>query len=266
MQSLAGYWSNFLDDCHRPPYIHPKDQDDKSLNDYLGRNQNLRDPLSFNEFVKSPRFGPKDKHFHFSLLPVPYAGNLEKADVFILLLNPSLAPSDYYGEYEHPAFRRALQQSLKQDFQDVEYPFLYLNPLFCWHHAYRWWEAKLRGIVQAVAKEHHGGRYLDALKDVSRRVAAIDLVPYHSADSSTGSRMIKLPSAEAARDWVHRCPAVRANDGKAVIVVARQCHEWGLKEIKDHIVCYDSSEARAAHLTSDSRGGEAILKHLRSNS
>ncbi|HZV90194.1 MAG TPA: hypothetical protein VFF95_21770 [Candidatus Binatus sp.] len=266
MQSLAGYWSDFLDNCRQPPYIHPKDVDDEWLKDYLEGNQNLRDPLSFNAFLESPRFDPKDELFHFSLLPVPYAGDLEKADVFILLLNPSLAPSDYYGEYEHQAFRRALQQSLEQDFRDVEYPFLYLNPLFCWHHAYRWWEAKLRDIVQAVAEEQHRGSYLAALKAVSRRVVAIDLVPYHSAHFSGGSRMINLPSAEAARDWVHRCPAVRAKEGEAVIVVARQCRVWGLEEIEDRIVCYNKSEARAAHLTSNSRGGEAILKHLRSKS
>jgi hypothetical protein len=266
MQSLAEYWSGFLDNCRQPPYIHPKDKDDRSLDAYLKSNRDLRDPLNFNSFVESSRFDPKDERFHFSLLPVPFAGDLEKADVFILLLNPSLAPSDYYGEYEHQAFRSALQQSLKQDFQGVEYPFLYLNPLFCWHHAYRWWEAKLRDIVQAVAKEQHRGRYLDALKAVSRRVVAIDLIPYHSAHFSGGAQMIKLPSAGTAREWVRRCPAVRAKEGKAVIVVARRCNVWGLEEIKDHIVCYNGSEARAAHLTSNSRGGEAILKHLLSRS
>jgi|HubBroStandDraft_1064217.scaffolds.fasta_scaffold156540_2 hypothetical protein len=266
MQSLAGFWSDFSDNCHQPPYIHPKDKDDRSLDAYLKGNRDLRDPLNFNSFVESSRFDPKDEHFHFSLLPVPYTGNLEKADVFILLLNPSLAPSDYYGEYEHPTFEKALQQSLKQDFHGVEYPFLYLNPLFCWHHGYRWWEAKLRDVVQTVAKEQHKGRYLDALKAVSRRVAAVDLVPYHSAHFRGGAGMINLPSTKAARDWVHGCLAVRAKEGKAVIVVARQCREWGLDEIKDHIVCYNSSEARAAHLTSKSRGGEAILKHLRSKS
>jgi len=266
MQSLAGYWKNFFNNCRRPPYIHPKDEDNKSLNDYLKRKQNLRDPLSFNAFVKSQRFDPKDEDFHFSLLPVPYAGNLEKADVFILLLNPSVAPSDYYGEYKNRAFRRALQQNLEQDFQGVEYPFVYLNPQFCWHHGYRWWEAKLRDIVQAVAREQHRGRYHDALKAVSRRVVAIDLVPYHSAHFSGGSRMTNLPSAETARDWVHRCLSVRAKEDKAVIVVARQYRVWGLEEIRDHIVCYNSSEARAAHLTSNSRGGKAILKRLRSKS
>jgi hypothetical protein len=264
MQSLAGYWSEFFDNCRRPPYIHSEDGDDKSLDDYLKRKPHLRDPLSFNAFVNSQRFDPKDEDFHFSLLPVPYVGNLAKADIFILLLNPGFAPSDYYGESENRSFKRALQQNLEQDFHGMEYPFLYLDPRFCWHGGYRWWEAKLRDVVQTVAKEQYRGRYVDALKAVSRRVAAIDLVPYHSAHFRTRPEMTDLPSAAAAREWVHNSLVSRAKRGKVVLVVTRKTKVWDIKPIRDLIICYSASEAIAAHLTSNSRGGKTILKRLRS--
>ncbi len=261
MQSLFRFWSDFFDDCH-PPYIHRKDCE--PLCGYLRGKPHLPDPLSFDKFIKSQRFDPKDEDFHFSLLPVPYVGNLAKADVFILLLNPGFAPGDYYAEYENRAFKRALRRNLEQDFQGTEYPFLYLNPRFCWNGGYRWWEAKLRDIVQTVAKEQHGGCYLDALKAVSRRVVAIELVPYHSARFRSRPEITNLPSAQAAKKWVRDSLVSRAKQRKVVIVVTRKTEVWGIRQFRDSIVCYNGSEARAAHLTSNSRGGKAILKRLRS--
>ena len=257
MKNLSSHWSDFFAYCHRPPYIHRKDRE--RFDGY----PHLRDQLNFDGFIKSKRFDPKDEHFHFSLLPVPYAGNLEKSDIFILLLNPGFAPSDYHGEYQHRDFKKALQQNLEQDFRGVEYPFLYLNPRFCWHGAYRWWEAKLRSIVQEVANEQYEGRYLNALKSVSRRVSAIELVPYHSAHFRGGAKWTNLPSAQAAKTWVHNSLAPRAKNGEIVIVVTRKIDVWGIKPLSKRIVCYDGLEARAAHLTSNSRGGAAILERMR---
>jgi hypothetical protein len=57
---------------------------------------------------------PKDSRLHLGLLPQPFLGDLRRASIYILGLNPGLGPSDYYAEYEVPQFKRALLLNLKQ--------------------------------------------------------------------------------------------------------------------------------------------------------
>src|SRR6266516_3248053 len=96
-----------------PPFIHP---DDRPI---LERNrQTFSDTkLDFDNFVKSERFGAFEDHrFHLSLLPVPYIGNLIKADIFILLLNPGFDFIDYFAEWRMAEFKSSLEKNLRQDF------------------------------------------------------------------------------------------------------------------------------------------------------
>jgi len=51
-------------------------------------------PVSLDRFIASSRFNPDDRDFHFSLLPSPYVGNLSRADILLLLLNPGFKPAD----------------------------------------------------------------------------------------------------------------------------------------------------------------------------
>ena len=55
---------------------------------------------------------PGDNRLHLGLVPQPFIGDLRRASIFVLLLNPGLSPSDYYGEYQVPSFRRALLANL----------------------------------------------------------------------------------------------------------------------------------------------------------
>lgn len=52
---------------------------------------------SHREFIRHPAFGD-DSSLHLGLLPVPYQGNLSKADVFVIMLNPGLGLSDCQTE------------------------------------------------------------------------------------------------------------------------------------------------------------------------
>jgi hypothetical protein len=44
-----------------------------------------------------------------------------------LSLSPGVDPSDYYGEYEIPAYRDALLVTLKRQFRDGGLPFMFLD-------------------------------------------------------------------------------------------------------------------------------------------
>ena len=52
---------------------------------------------------------------HLGLLPMPFAGRLDRADIFILLLNPGFRPSDYFAEFRDEAFRKAWSDNIRQE-------------------------------------------------------------------------------------------------------------------------------------------------------
>jgi hypothetical protein len=76
-----------------------------------------------------------------------------------------------------PTFPRRLIRNLRQELDGMEFPFVFLDPEFGWHPGFRWLEEELRDVATIIAKRKYNGRYLDALRELSRRVAAIELVP-----------------------------------------------------------------------------------------
>ncbi len=264
-RGLVAFWSDF--DCRhrRRLYIHNEDRAYLDEKRYWERKQHRLALESHNlaSFLQSRRFrDPDDADFHFSLLPVPFIGDLRHADIFILLLNPGVDPADYYAEYKQPTFRRALVRNLKQELRGAQYPFFCLDPQFCWSSGYAWWEGKLKKVVQALAKKKCRGQYRTALRAVSRRIAAIELVPYHSDHFDGGATEKNLPSARWAQQWVEKFLAPRARRGEILIVVTRSIKDWRLSEVAGRIVCYERGETRGASLTPRSRGGKAILRRL----
>ncbi len=240
-----------------PPFIHP---DDRPI---LERNrQTFSDTkLDFDNFVKSERFGAFEDHrFHLSLLPVPYIGNLIKADIFILLLNPGFDFIDYFAEWRMAEFKSSLEKNLRQDFGSANFPFLYLNPEFCWHGGFTWWEQKFRDVATKIAEEKFRGRYLDAIRDLAHRVAAIELIPYHSISFRQHSLISLLQSSRRAQEFARNTLVPRAHEGSTTIIVTRQHKEWGIESRTGrNIVIYTGGLTRGASLGRKTLGGKAIL-------
>lgn len=102
---IVEFWNRLP--LRTPPFIH---LDDRQILE--GKREDLSAKLDFDTFVKSQRFGAFEDHrFHFSLVPVPYVGNLKKADIFILLLNPGFDFTDYFGEWRMMEFKSSLGHS-----------------------------------------------------------------------------------------------------------------------------------------------------------
>ena len=60
---------------------------------------------SWQEASQAPDFSePGDRKLHLGLLPQPFFGDVQNASIYVLLLNPGIGPSDYYGEYEVPEY------------------------------------------------------------------------------------------------------------------------------------------------------------------
>lgn len=244
-----------------PPFVHPADLE-------ILRTQARwieDDAVDFESYISGPRFAAcKDDRFHLSLLPLPYAGDLERADFIILLLNPGFSYTDYWGETNVPEFRKQLLSNLNQQFDRQEYGFPYLDPQFCWHSGFVWWEKKLRELVQEIARRKFNGNYRDALKEFSHRIASLELVPYHSSSFKEHGVIDRLPSVAKIRTFVHDklVPAARA--GKKTLIITRQAKAWKLRTGEENIVVYEGGHTRGASLSLRSEGGKTILRHYSS--
>lgn len=234
-----------------PPYLFPGDESEIFQEDTILH-------CSFVEFARSNGFGStSDSRLHIGLLPLPYVGNLAKASIFILLLNPGLSPGDYFAEQDQDGkYREALIRNLGQENMNDQYPFLFLDPQFAWHPGFDYWNKKFHRLVEAL-KEQRKVSYQEALSILAQQIACLELIPYHSESFGKLELLKKLKSTAAMKDYVNRVLVPRARRGNATIIVTRKVKYWGLGK-HNNVVEYTSGEARAAHLTLNTRGGRAI--------
>jgi hypothetical protein len=242
-----------------PPFAHP---DDLPILQQKGGRLIDVETTNFDTFVAGSRFGAFDDHrLHLSLLPVPYGGDLSHAEIVILLLNPGFSYTDYWAETKMPTFRQRREDNLRQSFKGVEFPFLELDPQFCWHSGFVWWEKKLRDVIALIANRRFKGCYLDALRNLSTKLASVELVPYHSSSFRAHALIHKLPSAIMMRAFVRESLIPAAKAGQRTLIVTRQARAWGFARITKNIIVYRGGATRGASLSPNSQGGKAILWH-----
>ena len=215
-------------------------------------------PTSFDKFIEDPGFD--EPRLHLRLLPQPYSGNLRTAEIVVLLLNPGLTHSDYWGETRMATFRKRLKGNLWQSFEGVQFPFMWLDPEFCWHGGFIWWERKLREVINTIAREKFDGRYLDAMRDLSSKLVCLELVPYHSFSFGAHKLIYELPSVKIMREFVSEQLVPEAKNGELTMIATRQQKAWGLPDGEKHIVIYKGGHTRGASLSPNSEGGKAILR------
>jgi hypothetical protein len=216
---------------------------------------------SWESVINQPDFGSRNARLHLSLLPQPFFGALSQARVFVLTLNPGLHPNDYFAEFCVPEYRKAAVDTLKQR-MNGHYPFLWFDPRFSWHSGFAYWHGRFAGLIDSFAHDLALSR-VEALSYFAKSVAIVELLPYHSDSFGLPGRIMKrLRSVRLAQSFAAEILAPRAHEGEVLLVAARQGRAWGLSE-HEHIVIYNGAENRAAHLTPKSRGGQAILTHLK---
>lgn len=262
-KKLTQFWSK-LPIQEGALYVHPDDHEWFHKNRWDIQSQSVS---SFDNFVRSNRFGADDKQLHLSLLPVPFAGNLEDAKIFILLMNPGLSPSDYYAE-ENPNFRAACIRNLRQSNGNDEFPFFSLNPEFAWSGGFIWWEARLRPILVRLMETSQFSTYYEALAFLAKKIAVIELAPYHSVGGSalngSGKPWKNLPSVNQARSFVQRLCASRE---RPLILALRSHEHWELDTHPAACACGNWPVLRRPTLNPDLVGqngdtGRAILQKL----
>ena len=210
-------------------------------------------------YTNSAEFAsPADTRFHLGLIPVPFIGNLARASVFVLLLNPGFGPHDYYADLKVRAFRTARIANLRQR---SRVPFVEFDPEFSWHGGFRYWHSKLSNVISHFSK-NVGISFGEARKFVQSQLAAIQLVPYHSATFALSAGvMTEMASVNLAKRYVHEVLLPKAKLRECLIIVARSGRLWDLRD-SPTVIVYNGAEARSAHLSIGSRGGTAMSKFL----
>ncbi len=241
MNKLVQFWNKAP--LKTMPFVHP--------DDFSSIRDSVSPVSSYEDYVAALKNGSLDPtNFHLSLLPQPYMGDLDGADILVVLLNPGLHASDYTLEARHPEFRRRMIAVIRQE--DRRHPFL--DPDLAWTSGFSWWHRKLWEIARLVADQKFRGDYGRALDLLARRIAAVELVPYHST-SFRGST--NYPSARAAREFISDAVAL----GRQTVIVTRRARDWGAAA-SDKVILYAGGAARGASLSPRSRGGQAILTAL----
>lgn len=234
---LLTFWNEAK--LERAPYAHPRD--------VIPAKHIQSGISSYAEFLAAFEGGLLSRTaFHLSLLPQPYHGDLDNAEILLLLINPGLSACDYHAEDHYPAFREDLIASIRQERRSH----VFLDPKWAWTSGFVWWEGKLRDVARVIASERFNGHYGRALADLARRVASIELVPYHSFNFGNSK---KLASADTARRFV------ASVDPSRTVIVTRSVADWGLPDAP-HIIKYPSTHARSASLGRKTIGGRAILE------
>jgi hypothetical protein len=236
-----------------PPYIFPKDN-------AILSNKTMKTFLSLDDYVTSPEFGMQsDRSLHLGLLPIPYIGCLEKASIFILMLNPGFSPTNYFSEQNSQEYKKAHMHTLRQENTKDDYPFIFLDPKFSWHPGFEYWQKKLQTIIEAYAKQAQI-TYQQALKFISQKLACLELFPYPSKTFGATAILDILPSTTLMLKYTQEIIKPKARNDEVVVIVARGAKYWNL--IGHNIFPYGTAEARAAHLSLESRGGQIIARHL----
>lgn len=252
-RDLISAWQGL--NLSKPPFIMPGDE--VLLQDnYCHRYKNLRDYVNDSEFQMLPSF-----KVHTGLIPIPYAGNILNAEIYILALNPGFAPYDYYAESNDAEFLNRRKNQLRQENLDKDYPWMDLNPKFCWHGGWEYWTSRFGDIITKLAKQKRYS-HKDALKELSNKIACLEYFPYHSKSFDIPPKIIRdMASTKLMKAFVDNFVVPKAKKDRATVIVTRHAKGWGLDKSKN-IVIYDQADSRAAYLNSKSPGGKAIARKL----
>ena len=120
---------------------------------------------------------PEKLGLRLEVLPVPYVGNPETAEVILLCLNPGFIQQDV-DDYENDS------EFKQENFNVLSFqgkpPFFYFNPKFRYTGGYKWWSKILRELIQQFGEE-----------TVSEKFMCLQYIAYHSVTFVKPPKMLE---------------------------------------------------------------------------
>ncbi|MXX93570.1 MAG: hypothetical protein F4Y63_09025 [Chloroflexi bacterium] len=201
----------------------------------------------------------KDRNqLHLNRIPVPYVGDLSKASIFILTLNPGHELADYYFEFEDDPYGQALVNNLKQENLDIKFPFFYLNPRFSTTGGYSYWFPEFKEVITRLMVKHKV-TFDEAHSKLAQEIAVIEQVPYASVNSKPlESLSDELCSRRLAMQYVknHVRPKVLSSNAIAIVQRGKRWDE--VLDQREGVI--RNNNPRNRHLSAEAK--EAIVEML----
>jgi hypothetical protein len=203
-----------------------------------------------------------DTDYHPNLTPIPYVGDLTKAKVFLLMLNPGYKQfyeiyeqaacefekfpcrfdgsyggygepddvyGDYYGRYGEKIIENLGHRS-RQRFWPIEGEASSTD-------FGKYWVRMLTPVFQKIG----------SWDSIAEKFAMLNLIPYRSAHFKETKKVFECASCKLIRNFVHEDLLKREN---TLVIVARRPKVWGVEVIgyaaKTHV--FHGVECRRIHL------------------
>lgn len=158
---------------------------------------------------------PQDLGLQLEILPLPFIGDLDKASVVLLCLNPG-----YHRELDRRAYEDSycFNESIKALTFSSEVPFICLDPELEYTGGYKWWTRLLGQLIQKFG-----------IKVLSEKLVCLQYLGYHSK-TFRGLPTV-LPSQMFTFSLVRR-----AIKEQKTIVMMRSEHLWqrAVPELRDY--------------------------------
>ena len=203
--------------------------------------------------------------FELSILPSPYNGDLARAKVFILLLNPGLSLADYHIAPDKEFVEESLS-IINQEGFDSKFPFSCLNPNFYYWSGFQYWHSRLKPLILEIKTQKGLSTYKEALSFVAKNIATVQFVAYHS--SQFGSEHEKISKQLSSNQKILQDSVKelieRARRKEIILLVGRAFQKWKkLAEVPESAKYQDSifiNKHRSFHLNDEQL--KAIIKFL----
>lgn len=148
----------------------------------------------------------KPEHqIRLEVLPVPFLGSLESANVVLLNLNPGIVEQDFEIFRNDKGY---VEQNRRTLTFRSDPSFFYLGERFSYTEGYKWWSKRLRKLIEVCGHE-----------TVAAKTMCIQYFPYHSKEYKATTAL--APSQHYGFSLVRR-----AIERGKTIVVMRSFHLW----------------------------------------
>jgi hypothetical protein len=199
-------------------------------------------------FQKDHSRRKKNLTIHTKLCPMPFVGDIFNAKVYILQANPGLmlpplAKEPVPIEKRNKDFKNLIENCLKLKFEDMSYPFYFLDPKI-WHiNGSVWWRNNLEPILQRLAEDKGDIETDGILKEgiepekyyrhLATSICAIEIHGYRS-------RKFREPDPPIPSSKYNYRIVKHAMENRKVIVLTRSEDWWydhveGLKDY-EHLI------------------------------
>jgi hypothetical protein len=121
------------------------------------------------EELSKPKYNEREFNYRLQhkAFPEPYVGNMSRAKIILLLLNPGFEEADITTNFKNTYWVNEIRANLEQK---TEFSFLYLSPQVQETGGYKWWTAMLKPLEAAGVTRD----------ELANGLMSIQFLAYHS--------------------------------------------------------------------------------------